>query len=417
VISVLVVDDSVVVRRLIVDALTDAPDITVVGTAANGLIAQSKIDTLKPDVVTMDIEMPEMDGITAVRELRKRHRLLPVIMFSTLSAAGASATLEALSAGATDYVTKPSNVGSIAESTAAVREQLIPRIHALAGRRGSGGAPPRSASPRPSTAPERPDTAAPRPGAVPGRPGLSGPGPSGPGSNGLDATRPGAGRPGMAAAGPASAAPRAGNRAKGGRIDILAIGSSTGGPDALTAVLTALPGDLPVPVVITQHMPPVFTKMFAERLNRVTAVTVVEATDDMPVEPGTVYIAPGDRHLTLHRRGTAVLTKLNGGPPENSCRPAVDVMFRSVSALYGAAVYAAVLTGMGADGRAGAKVLRDAGAEVLAQDEATSVVWGMPGAVVGAGQADAVLPLDRIAGALVQRATVGRGARSAAVTR
>jgi two-component system chemotaxis response regulator CheB len=393
-IRVLVVDDSVVVRRLIVDSLSGAQGIEVVGTAGNGLLAQAKIDQLRPDVVTMDIEMPQMDGITAVRELRKRHRRLPVIMFSTLSAAGASATLEALSAGATDYVTKPSNVGSIAESIAAVRQQLVPKIHALAGRRPPG--PPA------------------RPGPVPGRPGLS-PSPAG---------RPGGpvpGRPGLAPArpaGPAAAPARPVRRARpAGRVDILAIGCSTGGPDALTKVLQALPADLPVPIVVTQHMPPVFTRMFAERLDRSMSLRVVEAGDGMELAPGTVYIAPGDRHLVLQRRGTATLTQLSGAPPENSCRPAVDVMFRSVAALYGPSAFAAVLTGMGYDGRGGAKVLREAGAEILAQDEASSVVWGMPGAVVGAGLADEVLPLDRIAGALVQRVQPGRVSHPAAVTR
>jgi two-component system chemotaxis response regulator CheB len=394
-IRVLVVDDSVVVRRLIVDSLTGAPGIEVVGTAANGLLAQAKIDQLKPDAVTMDIEMPQMDGIEAVRELRKRHKRLPVIMFSTLSAAGASATLEALSAGATDYVTKPSNVGSIAESIAAVREQLVPKIHALAGRRPPG--PPA------------------RTGPVPGRPGL----------NPAVATRPGSpvpGRPGLAPArpgapagpGPARPARRAG---AAGRVDILAVGSSTGGPDALTKVLTALPADLPVPIVVTQHMPPVFTRMFAERLDRSTPLHVVEAGDGMELAPGTVYIAPGDKHLVLQRRGTATLTQLSAAPPENSCRPAVDVMFRSVAALYGASAFATVLTGMGYDGRGGAKVLREAGAEILAQDEASSVVWGMPGAVVGAGLADEILPLDRIAAVLLQRVQAGRVSRPTAVTR
>jgi two-component system chemotaxis response regulator CheB len=396
-ISVLVVDDSVVVRKLITDALGGAPDIEVVGTAANGLLAQTRIDQLTPDVVTMDIEMPQMNGIEAVKELRKRHPQLPVIMFSTLSASGASATLEALAAGATDYVTKPSNVGSIAESIAAVRNQLVPKIHALAGRPRPAGPPPRPAGVDPAT---RPGPAS-RPGPpkpVTGPPGRPAPGPA---RIGAAAARP-----------PVAATPlRRGPHAK---IDIIAIGCSTGGPDALTTVLLGLPADLPVPIVVTQHMPPVFTRMFAERLDRSTPLTVVEAGDGMDVAPGTVYIAPGDKHLVLHRRGTATVTHLSGASPENSCRPAVDVMFRSVAALYGSAAYAAVLTGMGYDGRGGAKVLRDAGAEVLAQDEASSVVWGMPGAVVGAGLADEVLPLDKVAACLTARVKVGR---SAAVAR
>jgi two-component system, chemotaxis family, protein-glutamate methylesterase/glutaminase len=375
-ISVLVVDDSVVVRRLIVDALGEAADIKVAGTAANGLLAQAKIDQLKPDVVTMDIEMPQMDGITAVKELRKRHPHLPVIMFSTLSDAGASATLEALAAGATDYVTKPSNVGSIAESIAAVREQLVPRLRNLAGRSRGGT---RTAGPvRPTPATHRPATA-----GIPAR---------------VTPARP-------------SEPPRPGPRK---RVDVLAIGSSTGGPDALARVLASLPTDLAVPILVTQHMPPVFTRMFAERLNGSTPLHVVEAAVGMELTPGTVYIAPGDRHLLLHRRGTATVTQLSNAPPENSCRPAVDVMFRSVATVFGPAACAAVLTGMGQDGRNGAKALRDAGAEVLAQDEATSVVWGMPGAVVTAGLVSEILPLDKIAPALLSRVRIGR---SAAVVR
>jgi two-component system, chemotaxis family, protein-glutamate methylesterase/glutaminase len=371
-ISVLVVDDSVVVRRLIVDSLGDAPGIQVVGTASNGLLAQAKIDQLKPDVITMDIEMPQMDGIAAVRELRKRHPRIPVIMFSTLSASGASATLEALAAGATDYVTKPSNVGSVLESIAAVREQLVPKITALAGQG------------RPAALPSRP-----APAAGPSRSAAVRPTPTAP-------------------ARPAPAAPR--RRGVLGRVDILAIGSSTGGPDALTKVFQGLPTDLPVPVVVTQHMPPVFTRMFADRLDRSTPLTVVEAADGMELTAGTAYIAPGDRHLVLQRRGTATVTHLSAAPPENSCRPAVDVMFRSVATLYGGSAHATVLTGMGHDGRAGAAMLRDAGAEIMAQDEQSSVVWGMPGAVVAAGLADEILPLDRIAACLVARVKVGRAA-------
>lgn len=369
-ISVLVVDDSVVVRRLVVDALTGAPDITVVGTAANGRLAQNKIDMLRPDVVTMDIEMPEMNGIEAVRELRKRHPRLPVIMFSTLSAAGATATLDALAAGATDYVTKPANVGSVAASIQAVRDQLVPRIHALGGRRAPIGPPPRRTPPR-STAPL------------------------------------------------AQPPVRAGHppRTAGGRIDVIAVGCSTGGPDAFAKVLDGMPADLSVPMAVVQHMPPVFTRMFAERLNRNSRLTVVEATDGMPIRPGWVFIAPGDRHLTLVRHGTDVVTKLDDGPPENSCRPAVDVLFRSVAQVYGAAVVAAVLTGMGQDGRRGADVLHAGGASILAQDEHSSVVWGMPGAVVAAGLADAVLPLDEIATALTARVNAGRLARPKVVTR
>jgi two-component system chemotaxis response regulator CheB len=398
-ISVLVVDDSVVVRRLIVDALGGARDIEVAGTASNGLLAQAKIDQLKPDVITMDIEMPQMDGIAAVRELRKRHPRTPVIMFSTLSATGASATLEALSAGATDYVTKPSNLGSITESIAAVREQLVPKIRALAG--GS----------RPLSPPARPAVS--RPGPAPVRPGLAAPGRPVPPATSIAPAAYGA--PAVSGAPAGSGAPgRPPRRGPHGRVDILAIGSSTGGPDALTKVLQGLPPELPVPVVVTQHMPPVFTRMFAERLDRSTPMAVVEAGDGMEVTAGTAYIAPGDKHMMLHRRGVTTVIRLSSAPPENSCRPAVDVMFRSVAALYGSSAYAVVLTGMGQDGRGGAKVLRDAGAEVLAQDEKSSVVWGMPGAVVSAGLADEVLPLDRIASCLLTRLKVGR---SAAVAR
>ncbi|GGK17954.1 chemotaxis response regulator protein-glutamate methylesterase [Pilimelia terevasa] len=377
-ISVLVVDDSIVVRRLISDALGTAPDIEVVGTAANGRLALQRVTQLAPAVITMDIEMPEMNGIEAVRELRRTGVRTPIIMFSTLTASGASATLDALAAGATDYVTKPANTGSVHASIAAVRDQLVPRIRALGGRPA-----------RPAAAPSRP---------VDGRP-VRPPGPQ------VDGRRAPAGAP-RPARPAAPAAPRPGIGS--GRIDVLAIGSSTGGPDALALVLGALPATLAVPVVIVQHMPPLFTTMFAERLNRTLKLTVHEAAHDVPLVAGHVYIAPGDRHLEVARQGVGVRTRLTDAPAENSCRPAVDVLFRSVAAVYGRATVATVLTGMGQDGRAGAEILRRAGAEIVAQDEASSVVWGMPGAVVEAGLADQVKPLAAIGGYLAGRAGAAR---------
>src|SRR3954467_1880008 len=344
----MVVDDSVVVRKIVTDVLSADPDIEVVGTAVNGRIAVGKLAQLEPDLITMDIEMPEMNGIEAVRAIRggqgghDRSRV-PIIMFSTLTERGASATLDALSAGANEYVTKPANVGSVGQSMESVREQLIPKIKALTGR-------PVTLGPARAVAPPPPRQAAPR---------------TGPGKK------------------PA----------------VLVIGSSTGGPEALTKVLPLLPATLPVPVLLVQHMPPVFTRQFAQRLDRLCALTVVEAGDGTPLLPGTVHIAPGDFHLTIGSSGAARRTALNQAPPENFCRPAVDVLFRSAVAAYGGAVLGVVLTGMGSDGRVGTGQIREAGGTVIAQDQATSVVWGMPGAVTQAGYADEVLPLDRVADA------------------
>ena len=360
-ISVLVVDDSVVVRRLVASALAGAPDVQVVATAANGRIALSKIERLRPDIVTMDVEMPEMDGLTAVRELRRTGATLPVIMFSALTASGAAATLDALAAGATDYVTKPSQMDSIASAVRAVRDQLLPRIYALHARNT------RTTAFRPTA----------RPVAVPQ----------------ALASAPG----------------------RTGSIDIVAVGASTGGPEALGHVLGNLPADLPVPVVVVQHMPPVFTRMFAERLDRACPLTVLEAFDGAPVRPGTVLIAPGDRHLSLQRRGTQVVAVLSDSPAENSCRPAVDVLFRSVRQIYGGSALGVMLTGMGQDGVSGSRGLRAAGADMIAQDEASSVVWGMPGGVVKAGLATATLPLMEIAPFIVSRVDASRTTRTKVV--
>jgi len=338
-IKVLVADDSAVVRRLLTSVIEADTSLEVVGVAQNGRIALQKIEQLRPDVVTLDIEMPEMDGLAALKELRRTNRSLPVIMFSTLTERGAAATLDALSFGASDYVTKPANVGSVTEAMKRVEQDLIPKIKSLCHRRV-----PAAAAPPP-----------PPPLRTP------------------------------VVAGPTTST-----------IDVIAIGSSTGGPNALASVLPALPASLRVPVVITQHMPPVFTRLLAQRLDGQVALRVREAEEGAVLQPGTVLIAPGDHHMVLRRVGTSVQVHLDQGPQVNYCRPAVDVMLDSVAQVYGGSVLTVILTGMGHDGRDGCATLRRLGANVIAQDQATSVVWGMPGAVVSAGLATHVLPLDAI---------------------
>ncbi len=354
-IRVLIVDDSVVIRRILTDELSKDPDIEVVGSAATGKIALAKLVQTPPDVVTMDIEMPEMDGLTAVSEIRKTHTTLPIIMFSTLSQRAAKETLEALSRGANDYVTKPSNVGSVTEAMKQVREELIPKIKRLVR--------PQAVTPRTIV------STSPRPTSSVATPGVS---------------------------------------KKPFRVDILAIGVSTGGPNALAEVMPYIPKDCPVPIVIVQHMPPVFTKCLAERLSLKSQIPVHEGQPGDVLIPGHAWIAPGDFHMVVERQGTKIVLGTNQDPPENSCRPAVDVMFRSVAKVYGHAVLAVVLTGMGQDGMRGVEVIREAGGYVMAQDEATSVVWGMPGAVVHAGFAHAVLPLPQVSSEIMRKVRAGQ---------
>jgi len=367
-IRVLVVDDSVVVRKLVTDVLAADPEIETVGTAANGRIALSKILQLNPDVVTLDIEMPIMDGMETLRELRKLHPKLPVIMFSTLSERGAAATLEALSLGATDYVTKPSNVGSVAIGQQRIRDELIPKIKALCGRKNIA-----SVSTLVASAQSKPLAAAPR---------------------------------GTKVAPPTD-----------GRIDVIAIGVSTGGPNALATLIPLLPADFPIPIVIVQHMPPVFTKLLAERIRKSSRLNVQEGVTSGVVERGHVWIAPGNYHMQVRRERTVVRLALDLGAPENSCRPAVDVLFRSVARTFGNRALGVVLTGMGQDGLRGSEELVDAGSRVVVQDQESSVVWGMPGFVAQAGLADRVLPLHQIADELIRRAREGRRAQTPDMTR
>ncbi|HTS07384.1 MAG TPA: chemotaxis response regulator protein-glutamate methylesterase [Candidatus Eisenbacteria bacterium] len=354
-VRVLVVDDSVVVRKLLSEALASVPQLQLAGTASNGAIALAKIPQVNPDVVTLDIEMPGLNGIETLTEIRKLYPSLPVIMFSTLTEHGAAITLEALSLGASDYLTKPTNTSSLASSMAQVRRELTAKILSLVGRDQRVNSAPVQHSNRRTSA--------------------------------------------------------------GAPIEILAIGTSTGGPKALAELIPQLPSDFPVPIVVVQHMPPLFTRLLAERLNSQSQIRVSEAEAGCPLEAGHVWIAPGDHHMTISPTGTQTILSLNQDPPENSCRPAVDVLFRSVARAYGPHTLAVVMTGMGSDGARGAAHVHQAGGEIFVQDEPTSVVWGMPGAIVSAGLADKICPLEEISQEVIRRVGVGRNQTSAATNR
>jgi two-component system chemotaxis response regulator CheB len=359
-IRVLIVDDSAVIRRLLSDLLKEDPQIEVVGMAGNGEIALPKIQQLHPDIVTLDMEMPVMDGIETLKALRKSHSKLPVIMFSTLTERGSSATLDALALGASDYVTKPANVGSVIEGMERIREELIPKIKALCRRKDITTAGVQAAP------------------AIEARP-----------QRVFKAIKPSSG------------------------VDVLAIGVSTGGPNALAELLPALGKNFPVPVVIVQHMPPLFTRLLAERLGNISGFRCQEGSVGQLIRPGQVWVAPGGFHMETERVRDGVILQLNEEKPENSCRPAVDVLFRSVAKTYGSKVLAVVLTGMGQDGLKGCEVIQAAGGQILAQDEASSVVWGMPGAVSNAGLAEKVLPLKELAAEILKRVQPKAGTTAA----
>lgn len=338
---VLIVDDSAVMRSVLRSVVAGDPGLEVAGTAADGATALQSIAMLEPDVVLLDVEMPVMDGLTTLKRLRAQNSRVPVIMVSSLTQRGARVTIEALASGAADYAAKPEGQFGREPAIRALAAELRPKIHALrrkAARTGEGTRAGIAVAPRPrATALQAPA--------------------------------------------------------------VVAIGVSTGGPAALEEILPRLPATFPVPVLVVQHMPEVFTALLAERLDKACMLRVAEARDGEPLVPGRVVIARGGYHLEVARgsAGERVIARLTQGPEEHHCRPSVDVLFRSVARVYGGKVLGVMLTGMGSDGLAGCRMLRELGAAILAQDEASSAVWGMPGAVAAEGLADRVLPLGQMA--------------------
>ncbi len=362
-IRVLVVDDSTVIRGFLSRIVDSEPDMRVVATAFNGRVALDVLDRREVDIVLLDIEMPEMTGLEALPHILEKNPGVRVIMASSLTEKGAEVTIRALSLGAADYVTKPSARSS--QGLEPVARELVEKIRILSGRTPSIA--------RPPARPTRPDVGA-------------------------------AGRPSERwRSAPPAAVPASGSipgtplfRAHGMPPKAIGIASSTGGPNALARVFEDLPNDFPLPILIAQHMPPLFTTMLADRLARTAGKPAHEAQDGMPVEAGHIYVAPGDFHMQVESRPEGPVVRLNQEPPENFCRPSADPLLRSMVEVWGAAIWVAVLTGMGHDGLEGARAVAEAGGRVIAQDQQSSVVWGMPRAVAEAGIAHDILPLDRI---------------------
>jgi len=359
-IRILIVDDSAVMRSLLRSVVCADPALEVAGTAADGASALSSLGVLHPDLVLLDVEMPVMDGLVTLRELRRRGHKMPVIMCSSLTQRGAKVTLEALACGASDYVAKPAGQANREAAIRALGQDLSPKIRALTS-------------------------------SIQARQAAPGQGSATAGASFLGGARL-----------PLFQPPVQPHRSQPllSRPTVLVIGVSTGGPAALDVLLPTLPGDFPLPVLIVQHMPELFTKLFAERLDGRCRLRVREASEGDPVRKGAILIARGNWHMEVVAGaygGAPPTLRLNQGPLENHCRPAVDVLFRSAAAVYGAGVLAVVLTGMGSDGMLGCRMIREHGGAVMAQDQASSTVWGMPGAVANAGLAHRVLPLGDIA--------------------
>ena len=373
---VLVVDDAVLFRRAIAEALALLPDVEVVGSASNGKLALQKARELKPDLITLDLEMPEMEGMAVLDALRQSGDKTAVIVVSALTRRGGELTLRALEKGAFDFITKPDTTGAEA-SREAIRRELAPRLNALAHRlavrnilRRPAGAPVEKSATPITLASSEPK---------PGRSNLDG------------------------------IAGRMSRLVSPSKPDMVLIGVSTGGPNALARLLPQLPKDLGVPVLIVQHMPPVFTLSLAESLASKCALRVCEAAHGGAIAPNTVYIAPGGRQMRLAPGPTGGrVIQITDDPPENNCRPAVDYLFRSVASQFPGRAMAVILTGMGNDGTLGLRLLKRHGCFSIAQDEASCVVYGMPKAAVDAGVTDAVLPLDDIAARIAATVRGGR---------
>ncbi|SEU07155.1 protein-glutamate methylesterase/protein-glutamine glutaminase [Stigmatella erecta] len=348
-IRILVADDSAVARRQICQMLGTDPSLEVVAVAATGRITLEKVEEVRPDILVLDLAMPDMNGLEVLKVLRNKAPHLPVVMFSAMTERAGPFTLDALALGASDYVTKPSASAPDGAPLELVQGQLISKIKILHARNLQAHGPVKR--PRPIESP------------VP--------------------------------------------LAKPSRVTAVVIGASTGGPNMLTEVLTSLPPSFPVPILIAQHMPPVFTRLFAERLDTLCRIRVQEARTGEVLRPGHVWIAPGDFHLGLIRDGAAVRLLTHQGPPENSCRPAADVLFRSAASILGSGVLAVVMTGMGQDGTKGSQEVHEAGGQILVQDPETCVVGGMPRAVMRSGIAHQVVPLKGLGSELLRRATRG----------
>jgi two-component system chemotaxis response regulator CheB len=361
-VKVLVVDDSGFFRRRVSEILSADPNIQVIGTATNGREAIEQAQALKPDVITMDYEMPMMDGITAVRNIMQRCPT-PVLMFSSLTHEGARVTLDALEAGAVDFL--PKNFEDISRNPERVKQLLCEKIHTIARSNRRSLNPPPAAPVAPAAGLSKPATR-PTPTSTP------------------------VSRPAVAPT-PATATSSAAPKRKSYKL--VAIGTSTGGPVALQRVLTQLPATFPAPIVLIQHMPAAFTKAFAERLDKLCRISVKEAEDGDVLRPGLALLAPGGKQMMIDARG---VVKILPGDERLNYKPCVDITFGSVAKSYGDKVLAVVLTGMGADGREGARLLKQGGSQVWAQDEASCVIYGMPMAIVKANLADAIYPLDDI---------------------